>query len=267
MTQNIHSSSIVGENVKIGNNVTIGPFCVLEDNITIGNNVRLWNNVYVGHNTHLADDVEVHMNAVVGHIPQHTAYDGAPAPTYIGERTILREGVTVHKAWVKGDETRIGADCFLMVDSHVAHDCIVGNNVTMMNASILAGHSIVQDYALISGNAMLHQFCRIGYGAFLSGGASITNDVPPFCIAQGRSRVHSLNVVGLKRNPNITKEDRVEIKTLFKTLYRKGKTFSQALEIFDESTWGTHAQGFIDFVKESRGENGRGICAFGKVSR
>lgn len=148
----------------------------------------------------LAEHVVVHPFAVLGGDPQDLGFDPAiESRVAIGARTVIREHVTVNRATLPGTSTWIGADCFLMIASHVAHDCRIGDRVVIANAVLMGGHVRVGDRTFLGGGAVIHQFCRIGEGVMIGGGARISNDVAPFCLATERNALIGLNVVGLRR--------------------------------------------------------------------
>lgn len=166
----------------------------------------------------LEDGVVVHPAAVIGGDPQDLSFDPAiESRVSIGARTVLREHVTINRATKPGATTRVGADCYLMTGSHVAHDCQIGQRVVIANAVLLGGHIHVGDHTFLGGGAVIHQFCRIGEGVMIGGGARISNDVPPYCMATERNALIGLNVVGLRRR-GISREAFREVKRVFHAL-------------------------------------------------
>lgn len=178
----IHPTALVESGAQLGAGCVIHPYAVIRRHCV------------------LDDAVVVHPFAVIGGDPQDLGFDTAgDSRVHIGARTIIREHVTISRATRTGASTEIGADCFLMAASHVAHDCRVGDGVVIANAVLLAGHVHVGDRAFLGGGAVVHQFCRIGEGAMIGGGACITRDVPPFTMATERNALIGLNKVGLRR--------------------------------------------------------------------
>ena len=226
----IHPQAIVDSTAKIGKNVTIGPFAVVGADVEIGDGCTLWPHTVVEH-TRLGAGCQVFPQASVGLPPQHLKYKGEKTHVEVGERTVFREGVTVHRGTALDKSvTTIGNDCYFMALSHVAHDCRIGNSVIMANAAQLAGHVHVDDNTFISSTVGVHQFVRIGRGAMISGGAMVSLDLAPFCLAQGdRAEVRGLNLVGMKRL-GMDRESIRLVKAAFKTVFFSGLRLEDALK-------------------------------------
>lgn len=253
----IHPSASIGKNVKLGEGCQVGPGCVIEDGVVLGARNKLWMNVYVGPGTTIGDDNQLHMGAVVGHLPQDLAFKGGPTFTKIGSRNTIREYVTIHRGTKDGTSTVIGNDNFLMANAHIAHNCYVGNKVILANLATLAGHCHIEDGAFLSGMVVLHQFTWVGRCAIISGLSAVNKDVPPYMMCGGRpGMIQGLNVVGLRR-ASIPPLGREEIKRAYKRLYRSGLNVSNALEAIERECRSPEAKHLIDFVKAST----RGICA------
>ena len=176
----------------------------------------------------LGRNCDIHMNAVIGHLPQDFSHKGEPVATVLGDGVTVRENATIHGS-VGPTPTLVGDNCYLMVGSHVAHNCKLGRGVLLANGALLAGHVSVEDGAIVSGNVVIHQFVRIGRLAMLSGGSRFGMDVPPYLIGDGVNAVTTLNAVGLRRAASLTDEDRREIKAAYKILYRSGLELKDAL--------------------------------------
>lgn len=221
----IHPTAIVDDKAQIANDCTIGPYCIIEKNVILGHRVVLAPHVVLKAGTVLEDGVHVHSHAVVGDDPQIVNQDFSfESGVRIGARTVIREGVTIHRASQAGQQTVVGSDCLLMAFSHVGHDAYVGNHCILVNQVLLAGCVTVQDYAFLSGGSMIHQFVHVGESAFISGNAEITMHVPPFVTVLGRNQIANLNVVGLKRRGFSTQEV-ADVKQLYRLLY-SGDTLS-----------------------------------------
>ncbi|HEX4375538.1 MAG TPA: acyl-ACP--UDP-N-acetylglucosamine O-acyltransferase [Steroidobacteraceae bacterium] len=178
----------------------IHPTAIVEEGARLGAGCEILAHAVIGRNCQLGDGVVVHPFAVVGGDPQDLSFDAkVQSGVRIGARTVIREHVTISRATRPGECTEVGADCFLMASSHVAHDCQIGSAVVIANAALLAGHVHVGERAFLGGGAVIHQFCRIGESAMIGGGARISGDVPPFCMATERNELIGLNVVGLRR--------------------------------------------------------------------
>ena len=225
-----HPTAIVHPAAKIARGVEIGPFCIIGEHVTIGSGTILQANVVINGWTEIGQDCQIFPFATIGASSQDRKYVGEIAFTKIGDRTTLREYVSVQRATGEGEVTVVGDDCLLLAYVHIAHNCLIGNGVTMSNVAQLAGHCVVEDRATIGGMAGLHQFVRIGRYAMVSGASKITKDVPPFTMVDGgRKGPSGLNVVGLRR-AEFSIEDRAEIKRFYKLMYGSHLNMTQALE-------------------------------------
>lgn len=197
----VHETAIVSSSAVIGDGCHIGPFCTVGDEVTLSENVHLESHVVVDGLTSIGEGTRIFPFVSLGLAPQDLKYAGESTATEIGKRNHIREFVTVHRGTVGGGGvTRIGDDNLLMAQAHVAHDCQVGNNVIMANAATLAGHVEIADRANIGAYSGVHQFCRIGYEAFVGGYSVVVKDAPPFAIIQGNhAKCYGLNRIGMKR--------------------------------------------------------------------
>lgn len=226
----IHSTAVVSPSAKISSDVSVGPFCVIESGTSIGSGCVLENRVSIKEATSLGADNHVCDGAIIGGIPQHIHVPDQPGGVVIGRGNTIRENVTIHRALVAGHATMIGDDCLVMVNSHIAHDCRIGNHVIVTNNAMLAGHVHVDDRAYISGAAGVHQFCRIGTLAMVGGQAHLTKDVPPFVTVDGLSTlVVGLNKIGLRRAGYDQKSVR-ELMAAYRVIYRSGLLWADVLE-------------------------------------
>ncbi len=197
----------------------IHPTAIVEPGAQLGIDCEIMAHALVTRHCVLGDRVVVHPFAVIGGDPQYLQFDRATASgVRIGAGTILREHVTINRSIHPGQATVVGAACFFMAASHAGHDCEVGNQVVLANATLLAGHVSVGDYTFMGGGAAVHQFCRIGESVMIAGHASITRDVPPYTMTAGRDEVIGLNVVGLKRRA-IARPAIAELKAAFHAVY------------------------------------------------
>ena len=197
----IHETAIVSSRAEIGDDSYIGPFSTIGDGVVLGDRVRLDSHVVVDGDTKIGEDTHIFPFASIGLAPQDLKYAGEPTSTEIGKRNPIREFVTVHRGTSGGGGlTKIGDDNLLMAQAHVAHDCQIGNEVIMANAATLAGHVEIADHANVGAYSGVHQFCRIGYEAFVGGYSVVVKDAPPFAIIQGNhAKCYGLNRVGMKR--------------------------------------------------------------------
>ena len=225
----VHPSAVVGPHVVLGAGVEVGPFCLLEGNVSIGTGSRLLGHVTVLGNTHLGQDNVLHPNVVIGDEPQDISYTGGPREVRIGDRNIFREGVTVNRGSEKGRVTVIGDDNYFMQNSHVAHDCRVGNGTIIAGGALLAGWVEVGDRALVSGNCVVHQFVRIGRLAMMRGLSRTSRDIPPFCIADGTHTLRGINVTGLRR-AGADRDSILALRNAFAALFGARQNLKLAVE-------------------------------------
>lgn len=197
----VHPSSIVEAGAKLGEGTIIGPFCQVGPNVVLGEGVELLSHAVVAGNTTIGPRTRIFPFASIGHQPQDLKYKGEPSTLTVGAECIIREGVTMNPGTEGGGMvTRVGDRCAFLANSHVGHDCIVGNNVIFSNNVMLAGHCAVGDFAIIGGGAAVIQFARIGAHAFLGGMSGLENDLIPYGMALGnRAYLSGLNIIGLTR--------------------------------------------------------------------
>ena len=248
----VHSTAIVDPNAIIGDNVTIGPFSIIEAGVFIGDRTTVGNNVTISSGTHIGKDCKIFHSASIGAIPQDLKYNNEETLLYIGDRTVIREFVSVNRGTSALGKTEIGSDCLLMASVHVAHDCVVGNNVIMSNLTTLGGHVNIDDWVILSGGVLVHQFCNISKHAFIGAGALVTQDVPPFILAAGSPVEYSgINSVGLKRR-GFSVDDRKELKKIYKMYFRsKNNRKENLLKIKKELASFKYTKLIIDFIENS----------------
>jgi UDP-N-acetylglucosamine acyltransferase len=212
--------SIIHKQAKISNNVKIGPFCRIGKDVSIGSNCVLHSHISIDGRVKIDDNSEIFPFASIGSAPQDLKYKGESTSIIIGKNCKIREYVTINLGTDGGGGiTKIGDNCLLMIGTHIAHDCNIGNNVIFANHSTLAGHVIVEDNVVIGALSAIHQFCRIGEGAMIGGMSGVTADVVPFSTVLGnRAKLSGLNVLGLKRR-DIAKKEILELRKVFKTLF------------------------------------------------
>ena len=231
----IHPSAIIGSQVKIGKDVEIGPFCVVENGVEIGSGCRLENRATIKKGSILGENNTICEGVVIGGMPQHIAVPENCGNIVIGNGNVFRENTTVHRSMKESGTTLIGDNNMLMVNAHVAHDCRIGDNVVIVNNVMLAGHVCVEDRAILSGAAAVHQYSRIGTLAMVGGQAHVTQDVPPFMIVDGLcSRIVGLNLIGLRR-AGYPIEEIKQLKAAYRLLYRSEKPWQEILKTLDEA--------------------------------
>jgi UDP-N-acetylglucosamine acyltransferase len=197
----IHSSSVISENAKISEKVNIGPFCFIGPNVELSDGVDLISNVHIEGNTKIEKNTKIFPFASIGTQPQDLKFKNEKNSLSIGENNIIREYVTINPGTEGGgSKTIIGNNCLFMISSHVAHDCIIGNNVIIANNVPLGGHVTIEDSVVIGGNSAVQQFTRIGRLAMIGGMTGVLKDVPPFGLSIGnRNYLQGLNLIGLRR--------------------------------------------------------------------
>jgi UDP-N-acetylglucosamine acyltransferase len=247
----IDSSARIHPSVEVDRSNEIGPNVIIENGAIIGLRNQIMAGVFIGPGTTIGDDNRIHMGAVVGHEPQDYAFKGEESFTRIGNRNEIREFTTIHRATGEGQATEIGDECFIMVHAHVAHNCVIGSRVTLANLCSMAGHVSVGDGAFISGNCVIHQYCRIGALSMLGGLSAVNRDLPPFMLARGRpAAVAGVNAIGLRR-ASIGPEVRKELKRAYKAIYRTGNRLTEGLAELAEIDI-PEIQLLVRFIQESK---------------
>jgi len=246
----IHPQAIVSPQAEIAQDVTIGPFCVVEAGVRIGRGCSLSHGVIVKEGTTLGENNQVFEGAVLGGLPQHSRMPERLGRLAIGSNNTIREYVTMHRAMHEDMATTVGDHNLLMVGTHVAHDYCVGNHVIFANNALLAGHVRVDDRAFLSGAVAVHQFCRIGRLAMVGGHARVVQDVPPYVMVDGLSGyIVGLNLVGLRRNGFLA-EEVADLKSAYRMIYRSGLKWTEILaELKSQFSAGPAAQ-FFDFLSQ-----------------
>ena len=247
----IHPTAIINPDAQIGDDCLIGPYAV------IGEEVEIAEGCVIGAGAHLefvslGKNCRVFPSAALGGAPQDLKYAGEKTRLIVGNNCIIREFVTLNRGTKETGQTLIGNNCLFMAYSHVAHDCIVGDNVIMANAATLGGHVEVGEKAVLGGLVAVHQFCRIGKLAMLGGGAMVAQDIPPFTQAQGdRARLIGLNLVGLRR-AGFSSALIEEIKSAYRILFNSGLTLQEALDQLSASSPSPEVNLLLDFIRTSR---------------
>lgn len=253
----IHSTAIVHRDAVIDETAEIGPYAVIDGAVRIGPNVRVYPHAYITGWTKIGAGSEIHPGAIVGHAPQDVAYTGAETYCKIGEKTIIREGASIHRGTDAGSTTVVGNRCFIMAGAHVAHNCVVEDDVTMVNTAALAGHVHVGQRAFIGGGAGIHQFVRIGSLAMIAGHAAQSMDAPPFLLLDVKGRCVGVNSVGMRR-AGLTREQRQDVKRAYRILYRSGRPFREAVEALADEVATDAGRNLLEFLRQP---SRRGIAA------
>jgi UDP-N-acetylglucosamine acyltransferase len=253
MNLQIDSRAIVSSKAELGNNISVGPFTVIEDDTIIGDNTRIASSVLIASGARIGRNCKIHHGAVISHIPQDLKFKGEKTTLEIGDNTTVREYATLHRGTEGRWKTVIGSDCFLMAYVHVAHDCTVGNNVILANAVNMGGHVTIEDYAIIGGLAGIHQFVSIGQHALTGFQSRITKDVPPY-ILTGREPLsfEGLNILGLRRR-GFSREAIESLDKAYRLIYQSGLNVSQAVaRIKAEMEITLEVQNVLDFIAKSK---------------
>jgi UDP-N-acetylglucosamine acyltransferase len=262
---NIHVTAQVDPSAKLGTNVEIGPFCVVGRDVELGDGVVLYSNVVIDSRTTVGAGCKVFPFASLGLPPQDIKYADEPSALTVGPNTLIREHVTIHRGTKSGHmHTQVGANCFLMIGAHVAHDCHIGDNVTLVNGVTLGGHVSVGDGAIIGGLSAVHQFVRIGAYSFVGGMSGVAADLIPFGMALGnRANLNGLNIVGLKRK-GFSRDQIHELRKAYRMLFSSEGTLKERLEDV-ESMFSDNplAKQIIDFIKS---DSDRSFCVPNNVA-
>jgi UDP-N-acetylglucosamine acyltransferase len=249
----IHETAIVSPKAEIGEDCYIGAFSTVGEEVVLGNRVRLESHVVVDGKTKIGDDNKIFPFVSIGLAPQDLKYQGEPTAVEIGNRNHIREFVTVHRGTAGGGGlTKIGDDNLLMAQAHIAHDCLLGNEIIMANAATLAGHVEIADRANIGAYSGVHQFCRIGFEAFVGGYSVVVKDAMPYAIIQGNhAKCYGLNRVGMKRR-GYAKETIEKLHSAFHLLLSAKLNTTQAVEkINEEITNCKEVDLLVEFIESS----------------
>lgn len=237
----------------IGNNVKIDPFAVLEEGVIIGDDTHIMSHAVIMKNTKIGKSSRIFPGAVLGAIPQDLKFDGEETIVEIGDHTTIRECVTVNRGTKDKWKTVVGSHCLLMAYSHIAHDCIVGDNVIIANSVQLAGHVEIGDYAIIGGMAAAIQFSKIGPHCYIAGGTEVIKDVPPY-IKAGRSPLSyvGVNSVGLQRR-GFSSDKINSILEIYRNIYMRGLNITQATDFIEKELPATEEKKeILKFIRESK---------------
>ena len=248
----IHPTAIIAENAELGTNVKIGSFSTIEKNVKIGDNCIIGNNVTIASDTIIGEKCKIFHSSSIGEVPQDLKYEGEKTFTKIGDNTVIREFVTINKGTSELGKTQIGSNVLLMASTHVAHDCLVEDNVIMSNLATLGGHVKIGEWAILGGGVLVHQFTKIGEHSLIGGGFRAVQDVPPFIIAANHPLAYrGVNLVGLKRR-GFSIQDRSLIKEVYKIFFRSGLNRNEATKKIElEFPKSKVTQRILDFIKNS----------------
>lgn len=256
MSTTIHANSIVSDHAEIAPDVQIGPFCYIGPNVKIGPGCKLHSHVVIDGHTTIGRNNEFYQFTSIGAAPQDKSYKGEPTKTIIGDNNIFREMVQVHRATTKEiGETKIGSNGYFMTGVHIAHDCIIGDNVTLASYCGLAGHVHLDDFVIMGGSCGATPFITVGKSAYIGGASALDRDIPPYCTAYGnRIRLKGINIVGLKRRGG-EKSDISEIVDFFRVMESSAlspKAFVENSELMEEYRNNNFISEIGKFISESK---------------
>ncbi len=254
----LHPTAIIDRGAELGAGVEVGPYSIIGPDVVIGPGTIIGPHAVIHRYTTLGAQCRVHAHAIIGDFPQDMAFKDVPSFTRVGDGVVLREGVTIHRGTKEGTATVVGDGCFLMANSHVAHNCLVGRQVILANGVLLAGYVEVGDKVFISGNAAVHQFVRIGRLAMVGGESSLSVDLPPFCVARtgGVNTLVGLNTVGLRRG-GISSPERLALRAAYHRLFMAGVNRREAVAALREEQPAPVVLELLDFIATSK----RGVCS------
>lgn len=242
----------VHPDAEIGQGVQIAPFAVVEAGTVIGDGTIIHSGAQVRYGARIGRECNIHPGAIVSGIPQDLKFAGEDTLAIVGDYTQVRECVTINRGTASKGHTIVGSHCLLMAYSHIAHDCELGDNVIIGNVTQLAGEVIVEDYAIVSGGTLAHQFSRIGQHAMIQGGSRISKDIPPYSLVGREPLIYcGINVVGLRRR-GFSSEQIHLINDVYRIIYQRGLNMTNALAAIEQELPDSPERNFIlDFVKGS----------------
>ena len=255
----IHKTNVIDSKAKIGKDVKIGPFCFIGPNVQLDDGVELISNIHIEGNTKIGKGTKIFPFASIGTEPQDLKYKGETNSLEIGENNIIREYVTINPGTAGGgSKTIVGNNCLLMISSHVAHDCKIGNNVVIANNVPLGGHVTIEDSVVIGGNSAVHQFARIGRLAMIGGMTGVTKDVIPFGLSFGnRNYLKGINLVGLRRKKYGNKKI-IELDKAYKKMFSSSNLQENLSKINGEFKGNELVEEVTKFIEKDKK---RPICA------
>lgn len=252
----IHPTAIISPKAKLDSTVQVGPYAIIDEGVELGAGCIVGPHVYLTGLLTVGPQNKFHAGCVIGDAPQDLKYAGAPTRVRIGANNVFREHVTVHRATGPEGETVIGANNFFMANVHIGHNSHVHDHVILANGVLLAGHVTIFDRAFLSGNAAVHQFVRVGTLAMMQGLSGVTQDLPPYAVSRAMNEMCGLNIIGMRR-AGIAAADRLEVKRLYRDLFRSGKNLRTAVAEAQGKFTGVPANTMLAFVAGSK----RGVVA------
>ncbi|NQY93713.1 MAG: acyl-ACP--UDP-N-acetylglucosamine O-acyltransferase [Campylobacteraceae bacterium] len=249
----IHSSAIIEEGASIGHNVSIGAFTVIGSKVTIGEGTTIGSHSLIEGKTTIGKNNKIFSHASIGTIPQDLKFDGEDVELIIGDHNTIREYTLFNPGTAGGGgKTVIGNHNLFMGYTHVAHDCLIGNNCIFANVATLAGHVEIGDHVVVGGLTPIHQFCKLGSYSMIAGGSVVTQDIPPFCLAEGnRAVLRGLNLTGLRRNLK-NRSDVDEIRKAYKEIFESGNAISDTAKALKLKNNNPYVNELASFVTQTK---------------
>lgn len=244
--------AVIHPDAKIGKNAIIDPFAVIEQDVVIGDDCHIYSHAVILNGARIGNNCSIFPGAVIAGIPQDLKFAGENTTAEIGDNTTIRECVTINRGTASKGKTVVGSDCLIMAYSHIAHDCALKNHIIIGNATQLAGEVEVDDYAIVSGGSLVHQFTRISSHVMIQGGSRVGKDIPPYTLIGRDPIVYcGINIVGLRRR-GFTNEQVFLIQDIYRTLYTRGLNNSEALKAIETEYEPSEERDLIlNFIKTS----------------
>ena len=250
----IHPTAVIDPGAELAPDASVGPYSIVGPEVTLGPGAQVGAHVVLEGRVCVGARVRIGHGAIIGGLPQDLKFrEGTPVGVSLGDDTVIREYVTIHRATHEGDDTVVGRHCLVMASSHIAHDCRLGDHIVVINYAGLTGHITVEDRVTIGGHCGIHPFSRIGTYAYIGGFAKVTQDVPPFVVVDGMpATARAVNVVGMRRG-GIDAESRRRVQSAFRLLYRSGLAPGAALRRVKEEL-GDHplVARLVEFVEGAK---------------
>ncbi len=248
----IHPTAIIHDDARLAPDVSVGPGSIVGPGVVVGAGSTIASHVLIEKNVQIGEDCAIHHGAVLGTDPQDLKFEGEQCPLIIGDRTVIREYATLNRGTRAAGHTVVGSDCLLMAYSHVAHDCIIGNNVILANSVNMGGHVEIGDWVIVGGLTAIHQFVRIGAHAFVGGASRVPKDIAPFVRAAGNPlAMAGLNSVGLRRR-GFDDETRSALKQAYRIIFASSLNVSQAVvRVREELDGRPEIEEMLTFIEES----------------
>jgi UDP-N-acetylglucosamine acyltransferase len=252
MPTSVDKRAVVSPKAQLGDNVCVGPFTIIEDDVVIGDGTRIAANALIANGARIGRNCLIHHAAVVSNPPQDLKYAGEETISEIGDGTVIREFVTIHRGTAETGKTVVGKNCLLMANVHIAHDCRVGDRCILANVVALGGHVTLGDWVTLGGLTPVHQFGKVGSHAMVGGGFRVTQDVPPYALAaRDPLRYEGVNVIGLRRR-GFSQEQIETIEKAYFVLYSSGLLFREAIDrIENEFPHTNEITAIVSFLRSS----------------